>query len=278
MVGVPPAAAAGVHPHPPVPLTCFSRWHRAPRRSTDARQSRKGLFAHPPAPRSFKTSGAQLMRDLLAIEVSFSGKTGCAPAGRVAAVLLLRAWGARLAGVPRAGAGRSTPGCVLCRSCITRTPTNPSGPTAPQVPITLNAAFCERHRRLCPPTDELERECSKVGAVCRCGVPGLPPSCACPAGCNPHKSCCLQPLLSGPAACGLTHKAPAAQCRTRCVLGWPPTACAALGILPLHPSFAPGGGADEGIRRGVCGAAALAARPVPRQGWVRGRCGAQRRP
>lgn len=33
-----------------------------------------------------------------------------------------------------------------------------------QVPITLNAAFCERHRKVCPPSDELERECGKVGA------------------------------------------------------------------------------------------------------------------
>lgn len=40
-----------------------------PRRSTDPRQSHKGLFAHPPAPRSFKTTGLQLLRDLLAIEV-----------------------------------------------------------------------------------------------------------------------------------------------------------------------------------------------------------------
>lgn len=40
----------------------------------------------------------------------------------------------------------------------------PHGPPSrrPQVPITLNAAFCERHRKVCPPSDELERECSKV--------------------------------------------------------------------------------------------------------------------
>lgn len=31
--------------------------------------------------------------------------------------------------------------------------------------ITLNAAFCERFRRVCPPSDELERECGKVGRV-----------------------------------------------------------------------------------------------------------------
>lgn len=68
---------------------------------TDPRQSHKGLFAHPPAPRSFKTTGLQLLRDLLAVEV----------------------------------------------------------------PITLNAAFCERHRKVCPPSDELERECGKAEAL-----------------------------------------------------------------------------------------------------------------
>ena len=31
-----------------------------------------------------------------------------------------------------------------------------------EVPLTLNEAFCEHHRRRCPPSDELERECGKV--------------------------------------------------------------------------------------------------------------------
>jgi hypothetical protein len=34
-----------------------------------------------------------------------------------------------------------------------------------QVVVTLNAAFCERHRKLCPPSEELDRECGKVSAV-----------------------------------------------------------------------------------------------------------------
>lgn len=33
-----------------------------------------------------------------------------------------------------------------------------------QVLVTLNEAFCERHRRACPPSDELERECGKVSS------------------------------------------------------------------------------------------------------------------
>jgi len=57
-----------------------------------------GLFFHPPRPSSLKTKGAELLRDLLAL----------------------------------------------------------------QVPITLNAALCERHRAKCPPTEELERECGLV--------------------------------------------------------------------------------------------------------------------
>ena len=32
-----------------------------------------------------------------------------------------------------------------------------------QVVVTLNAAFCERHRKNCPPSEELDRECGKVG-------------------------------------------------------------------------------------------------------------------
>jgi hypothetical protein len=31
-----------------------------------------------------------------------------------------------------------------------------------EVPLTLNEAFCEHHRKRCPPSDELERECGKV--------------------------------------------------------------------------------------------------------------------
>ena len=90
------AACKRTHPlnqqrPPPPPLNAC--------RSTNPRESRSGLFAHPPHPRSFKTQGAELLRDLMSIEV----------------------------------------------------------------PVTLNAAFCERHRRVCPPSDELDRECSKVG-------------------------------------------------------------------------------------------------------------------
>ncbi|KAL4524683.1 hypothetical protein Ndes2526A_g06797 [Nannochloris sp. 'desiccata'] len=57
-----------------------------------------GLFFHPPRPSSLKTKGANLLRDLLGL----------------------------------------------------------------QVPITLNAAFCERHRASCSPSEELERECGLV--------------------------------------------------------------------------------------------------------------------
>jgi hypothetical protein len=41
-----------------------------------------------------------------------------------------------------------------------------------QVVVTLNAAFCERHRKLCPPSEELDRECGKVGAGVSCGIKG----------------------------------------------------------------------------------------------------------
>lgn len=34
-----------------------------------------------------------------------------------------------------------------------------------QVPLTLNVAFCERHRKYCPSSEELERECGKVGGL-----------------------------------------------------------------------------------------------------------------
>lgn len=70
---------------------------------TNPRQSRSGLFATPPHPRSFKTTGTELLRDLMAVEV----------------------------------------------------------------PITLNAAFCERHRRVCPPSDELEQKCSEAEQMLR---------------------------------------------------------------------------------------------------------------
>lgn len=40
-----------------------------PARSTDPERSRTGLFAHPPRPSSFNTSGLALFRDLLAVEV-----------------------------------------------------------------------------------------------------------------------------------------------------------------------------------------------------------------
>lgn len=67
--------------------------------SPNADSSRKGgLLPHPPRASSFKTKGAQLLRDLLAIEV----------------------------------------------------------------PVTLNAAFCEHHRTKCLPSEELERECGIV--------------------------------------------------------------------------------------------------------------------
>ena len=35
-----------------------------------------------------------------------------------------------------------------------------------EVPLTLNEAFCEHHRRRCPPSDELERECGQVSLMC----------------------------------------------------------------------------------------------------------------
>lgn len=67
--------------------------------SPNAASSQKGgLLPHPPRASSFKTKGAQLLRDLLAIEV----------------------------------------------------------------PVTLNAAFCEHHRTKCLPSVELEKECGLV--------------------------------------------------------------------------------------------------------------------
>ena len=36
--------------------------------SKTVRESHRGVFAHPPAPRSFTTTGSQLLRDLLSIE------------------------------------------------------------------------------------------------------------------------------------------------------------------------------------------------------------------
>ena len=35
-----------------------------------------------------------------------------------------------------------------------------------EVPLTLNEAFCEHHRRRCPPSDELERECDQALPLC----------------------------------------------------------------------------------------------------------------
>eukprot|EP00887_Chlorella_sp_A99_P001693 scaffold8.g1693.t1 len=74
----------------------------------DPRATKAGLFAHPPRPSAFNTSGYERLRDLLAIEARF---------------LLF---------------------CVL---------------------VTVNAAFCERHRRRCPPSAELERECGVAEAI-----------------------------------------------------------------------------------------------------------------
>ncbi|KAI7838943.1 hypothetical protein COHA_007303 [Chlorella ohadii] len=85
--------------------------------SDDPRLTKRGLFAHPPRPSAFNTTGLELMRDLLAIEVL----------------------------------------------------------------VTLNEAFCERHRRACPPSDELGRECSKAEAIAQelrdayASLPPLPP-------------------------------------------------------------------------------------------------------
>jgi hypothetical protein len=84
-----------------VPPPWFSPPHLHRARSSNPRESRKGLFAHPPSAKLFKTTGEALLRDLMAI----------------------------------------------------------------QVPLTLNVAFCERHRKVCPPSDELERECGKVSAA-----------------------------------------------------------------------------------------------------------------
>ena len=105
-------------------------------------------------------------------------------------------------------------------------PPSPHPHPRPQVPITLNAAFCERHRKVCPPSDELERECGKVRrrhgteGACRWGLP--PPGCTPPAPCRP------MPLHVGiPAA---------------------------------------GGGADERVRRNDCPGHRQPARPLLRPG------------
>jgi hypothetical protein len=41
-----------------------------------------------------------------------------------------------------------------------------------EVPLTLNEAFCDHHRMHCPKSEELDRECGKVGALhaCLCAV------------------------------------------------------------------------------------------------------------
>ena len=43
--------------------------HPTPPCSDDPRLTKRGLFAHPPRPASLNTTGLELMRDLLAIEV-----------------------------------------------------------------------------------------------------------------------------------------------------------------------------------------------------------------
>jgi hypothetical protein len=88
-------------------------WHM----SDDPFHTKRGLFAHPPRPSSLNTTGLELLRDLLAIEVL----------------------------------------------------------------VTLNEAFCERHRHACPPSEELERECGKAEAIAQelrdtyASLPPLPP-------------------------------------------------------------------------------------------------------
>ncbi|GAB4815655.1 hypothetical protein N2152v2_002701 [Parachlorella kessleri] len=66
--------------------------------SDDPKKTKKGLFAHPPSPKQFTTTGFDLLRDLLSVEPI----------------------------------------------------------------ILLNAAFCERHLKNCPPTEELTRECNRA--------------------------------------------------------------------------------------------------------------------
>ncbi|KAL4441065.1 hypothetical protein ABPG77_010496 [Micractinium sp. CCAP 211/92] len=63
--------------------------------------NKQGMFAHPPRPSQFNTTGYQLFRDLLAV----------------------------------------------------------------QPVIALNQAFCDRHRRNCPPSEQLNRECSRADAL-----------------------------------------------------------------------------------------------------------------
>ena len=41
--------------------------------------------------------------------------------------------------------------CTCCRTLLSI-----------EVPLTLNEAFCEHHRKRCPSSDELNRECGKV--------------------------------------------------------------------------------------------------------------------
>lgn len=125
-----------------------------PRCSTDSRRSRSGLFAHPPAPRSFNTTGSLLLRDMLAIEAR-GGWMGCCLAAAAAYCCCCR--------------GGSAPRLRHPPAACSSSPLLPPS-SLKQVPITLNAAFCERHRRVCPPSDELERECGKVGGCgWRCG-------------------------------------------------------------------------------------------------------------
>lgn len=71
--------------------------------SDDSSEGKSGLFAHPPSPAAFNTTGDELYRDLLAV----------------------------------------------------------------QVIVTLNEAFCERHRRNCPPSEQLEQECRRAEVLAR---------------------------------------------------------------------------------------------------------------
>lgn len=61
--------------------------------------------------------------------------------------------------------------CVFC-TAINNACSNLT--RCPQVPLTLNAAFCERHRKVCLPSDELARECGKVTPF-----PSPPPTLCC---------------------------------------------------------------------------------------------------
>jgi hypothetical protein len=59
-----------------VPPPWFSPPHLHRARSSNPRESRKGLFAHPPSAKLFKTTGEALLRDLMAIQVCVGGGWG----------------------------------------------------------------------------------------------------------------------------------------------------------------------------------------------------------